>query len=193
MGHTHAVFILMEINKRAIRRVALQFPTWRVVILNDRAAVDEGCVVQHRCLAVYLHVDDFGVMGVSSVHCEVLAEAIRADLQRLGFHVKLTPSDKVERYIGLQLESSPARWVPAAPRLAALDGVLRLLARQLVGESPRDAVKLELDLAERAEQWQLRPDGARAVKCVPPHTHTQLCEPPAHVPTAAAMATLLGP
>ena len=48
----------------------------------------------------------------------------------MGFDVKHVPCADVTRYIGFEFSASPPRWIPAGSCVAALDAVLRLLAKQ---------------------------------------------------------------
>ena len=142
MGHTHSVFLLMTMNKAAVRAAAAEFPHWRVLLLNDTESLDSGCDIDHRTLAVYIHVDDFGVISVSTEVCQIFALAIRRHLEATGFHVKYTPCSEVTRYIGLELRHTPARWIPAGERLAVISAVLCVLAsRRWI---PLDAMRTAL-------------------------------------------------
>ena len=108
----------------------VEFPHWRVLLLNDPDSMDAGCEIDHRTLAVYVHVDDFGIISVATEVSQIFALAIRRHLESAGFHVKYTPCSEVTRYIGLELLSTPARWVPFGARLTVLSAVLQLLAHR---------------------------------------------------------------
>ena len=128
MGHTHAVFVLMVINKQAIRNVAAAFSDWHMILLNDSDALDRGCWLGPRSLAIYAHVDDFGIMGTVAAHCNAFALALRYELQSLGLLVKYRPCGQVDVHIGLSLSRAPAQWHPSAKRLAFLHVVLMFLS-----------------------------------------------------------------
>ena len=96
LGHTRAVVLLMETNRQAVRRAALAFPSWGMILLNDGSALTACCVPGHRCLAVYMHVDDFGCLCV---------EQVRFKFERLAFFVKYYACAMVKTYIGFQLRS----------------------------------------------------------------------------------------
>ena len=130
MGHTHSVYLLMLINKAAVIDAAKDFPDMKILLLNDEQSLNAGCAVDHRTVAVYIHVDDFGIVSVSVEVAQAFAMAVRGHLERRGFHVKYTPCSEVTRYIGLELTQFPAAWIPAGERLAVLDAVLRLLAKR---------------------------------------------------------------
>ena len=49
------------------------------------------------------------------------------ELELIGFDVKFTPCTEVDRYVGLELRSQPAQWVPAGDRLTAVDAVLGVM------------------------------------------------------------------
>ena len=75
----------------------------------------------------YLHVDDFGIIGTVAWACELLAQRMRMELELIGFDVKFTPCKDAGRYVGLEMRSQPAQWVPAGDRLAALDAGLGVM------------------------------------------------------------------
>ena len=106
----------------------------------------------HRCVAVYIHVDDFGCMSVSSAHSETFALQVRIELERLGFLVKYTPCSEVDTYISLQLRSNPAAWAPSSKRLACLDAALRLFLTYVwgAGQLPNPAWAVRLARAPLA-------------------------------------------
>ena len=84
------------------------------MFLNDEVIVNTGCRLGPKTLAIYSHVDDFGIIGTVAWACGLLAQRIWMDLELIGFDVKFTPCKDVDRYVGLELRSQPAQWVPAA-------------------------------------------------------------------------------
>ena len=121
MGHTHSVFLLMSINRVCIDKAIAYFKDSRIVFLNDEDVLNTGCRLGPKTLAIYLHLDDFGIIGTVAWACELLAQRIRMELENIGFDVKFTPCKDVDGYVGLELQSQPAQWAPAGDRLAALD------------------------------------------------------------------------
>ena len=66
MGGTHAVYILTQINEAGVRRV---FAAWKkghqLYLLNATSQLYQGAALDRYALAVYLHVDDFGAIGIA--------------------------------------------------------------------------------------------------------------------------------
>ncbi len=64
MGHTHAVFVLMQINFTIIAKVAwLMRAEVRILVINHSCNLDQGILLKQGIIAIYVHVDDFGIMG----------------------------------------------------------------------------------------------------------------------------------
>ena len=64
MGHVYAVAVLMVLNFQLINTLSAS-RRWagRVTYLNQAAALAAGVCLQVGELAVYLHVDDFGILA----------------------------------------------------------------------------------------------------------------------------------
>ena len=63
MGHTHSVSLLMSISRVCIDKAIAYFKDWRIVFLNDEDVLITGFRLGPKTLAIYLHVDDFGIIG----------------------------------------------------------------------------------------------------------------------------------
>ena len=62
MGHVYAVFVTALINIQMMRRVRnLWQKNGQLYYMNDPTTLQQGVVVQGEDVAVYVHVDDFGV------------------------------------------------------------------------------------------------------------------------------------
>ena len=128
MGFTHSVLLLMLVNDRAIVRAMARVRTeLRVIRLNRSAEWAAGGLLDGRTVALYLHVDDFGIFGGRGAACERFLEALVAELTALGFRVKVCHVGEVERFIGLTPQSRPPALLLASDALLRLDAGLAAL------------------------------------------------------------------
>ena len=104
MGHTHSVFLLMTVNRGCIAKACEHFPDWHIVLLNDEDTLNIGAKLGPRMVAIYLHVDDFGILSSVSWACEFVAQRIKLELEHIGFSVKSKQCAEVDRYVGLELQ-----------------------------------------------------------------------------------------
>ena len=64
-----------------IAKAIRKFPEWEIVVLNNEETMNQGAVLGLRQMAIYLHVDDFGILGTSVWRCERVAAQIKMELQ----------------------------------------------------------------------------------------------------------------
>jgi len=134
MGHTHAVFVLLEINKAAVKR-AMQASARlsEALLLNDlrdrafRVALDEVPVV------MYIHLDDFIFVSREAALAEEAQTVVAKELQVLGFGVTLADPMATGRYVGYRPTRERPRWEPALVKLGSFARYLdKLLVMQYV-------------------------------------------------------------
>ena len=124
MGHTHSVFLLMSINRVCIDKAIAYFKDWRIVFFNDEDVFNTGCRLGPKTLAIYLHVDDFGIIGTVAWACELLAQHICMELKNIGFDsrslhartwtVMLVWSCDLNQHSGFQLATGLQHWMQSS-------------------------------------------------------------------------------
>ena len=127
MGHTHSGFILMQINLGAIERsLSGAKLAMRVVLLSLAPERARRCCLVPGTVAIYLHLDDFGFLGMRSGDTDQVRAVVRDELERMGFKVTCSrPMDG--RFIGYAPRRSPARWDPCDAKLGGIDRMFELM------------------------------------------------------------------
>ena len=142
MGHTHAAFLLMQVNMYVVARtLLLSSSLWartdayqvRIRLLNREEDVATRTRLGRGEAAVYIHIDDFLFLSDRLELSHAMRAAVAQSLCELGFGVTTSELGSGERYIGFCL-SPPGRWGPTSLRLGLLDRVLEELARQPIVE-----------------------------------------------------------
>ena len=76
MGHTHAVYILLQINLAAVGRVLRSNARFAAVtVLNAAAGRAVRTVLGLGVACVYVHLDDFGIATSTEVATAAVAKA----------------------------------------------------------------------------------------------------------------------
>jgi hypothetical protein len=99
----------------------------RAVVLNDVTDSRARVRLNDDEVGVYVHLDDFGIMAKSHAIAEEATGLIAGRLQGAGFDVTRRIIGEGERFIGLTVRESPARWEPTPQRLGDLDRFLEYL------------------------------------------------------------------
>ena len=81
-------------------------------------------VALYDTLAVYIHVDDFGIFGTDSTLVDALANDLYDALVALGFIMKLSAAGAVARYIGFVQDRRRPVLALADDRLGTLDALI---------------------------------------------------------------------
>ena len=86
MGHIYAAFFLVCANRR-IATAAIAESAWagRVAFLNALSTFRAGVNLQRGLVALYIHVDDFGSIGVLAGEADEVIFIIEAVLRAAGF------------------------------------------------------------------------------------------------------------
>jgi hypothetical protein len=131
MGHTHAVYILMKINEMIVSDAAIvlrRSAQLAVCYLNVQAVRDRGIVLDAATVGVYVHVDDFGVVGAFDSCVDATLDELGKQIRRRGFMFTLKQSGSVDRFVGLTPQVSPPAWLPRLERLCTLGAALLQVA-----------------------------------------------------------------
>ena len=133
MGWKHAVWVLMQINLAIVERAIRHSKYYtHAAILNRRRWLQDGVDLSLRP-AVYVHVDDFGVLSDQAPVADGLCTEIRATAVALGFDTTMETAATPKRYVGLRAQCSPALWLPDAAKAGLLDRFIEhLLHRKRV-------------------------------------------------------------
>ena len=108
MGHVYAVFVLALVNLQLMRRVRnLWKKNGELFFMNDPTTLQQGVVVQGKDVAVYVHVDDFGVQAAQDQVADEVAELIESDSLTTGLPAKRKRAGTVVRFIGLRPIAEP--------------------------------------------------------------------------------------
>ena len=134
MGHVYAVFVLPLINIQMMRRVRnLWQKNGQLYFMNDPTTLQQGVVVQGEDVAVYVHVDDFGVQAAHDRVANEVATLIQEDSNAVGLPAKIKYAGTVTQFIGLRPISSPPSWAPSPTKLGAVEqAIMQLLAKYWV-------------------------------------------------------------
>ena len=136
MGFKHSVYLLQQIVQFAITRTLfadLRFSN--IKLLNEasgrgsRTYLSDDMDTVSPNGAVYVHLDDVGVVSRDPSFCRVLRDAFKATLVSLNFVVTVDCPMTSGKYVGYLPRSLPARWEPATLRLGALVRTLDLLVQ----------------------------------------------------------------
>ena len=76
--------------------------------------------MEPRVVAVYVHVDGFGALSDDARVSDEAIDVIAAELNRIGFQVKVLHCHEVKRYIGLCLGGGGSQWLPMPDKLALI-------------------------------------------------------------------------
>ena len=125
MGGTHAVYLLWLLNHSAIREAAGRLRREAsLALLNIQEVRRRGVRLQGSVVAVYSHVDDVATMAEDPVLADRFALAVKAAMERRGFHVKFQAAGTVTLYVGLSPTYSPPGFQPEPERLRLLNYAL---------------------------------------------------------------------
>ena len=130
MGHVFVVLVLSIINHRLVEKVR---NLWRVngelYSLNAVNTLREGVLLTAMDVALYLHVDDFGVQAACAEAANAVAALLQEASKEAGLPAKRAPVGEVRRFIGLRPRFRPGGWDPLGEKLGAvlvaLEGLLQ--------------------------------------------------------------------
>ncbi len=129
MGHTHAVFILMRVNRvaidRTISRLEATATPMKVHVLHDSRVLQRGVELDNDTVAVYMHVDDIGAISATRHNSDKVMHMLAEELEEIGFQLTTAVAGTVQRYVGLRPRSHPAGWEPVPVKLGLLDAALK--------------------------------------------------------------------
>jgi len=154
MGGTHAVFLLLVINRRAVEQAANRLRTEiRLQVINDPSVFRAGVRLEGNQVVIYIHVDDFGVFACMARLSDRAALAVKAVLESWGFRVTFKPAGEVDLYLGLIPCHRPARFEPSRERLVQLWCALEE-ARRSRSLAPRAVAALVAHYVHYALLWR---------------------------------------
>jgi len=121
MGHTHAVFILMEVNK-AVTMQAMRTSARlsEAVMLNELRTRAFRLHLEEYPVVIYIHLDDFIFISYDEELAEEARGLVSLALRALGFGITEDDPMLSGRYVGYLPVAKPARWEPAALKLGSL-------------------------------------------------------------------------
>jgi len=121
MGSTQAAYLLMAINLHHIGKILLangrRAHTYLLNAVKERFPRPQ---LHRGAIAVYVHIDDVGVMATLPSVAEAVREELAAGLRQLGFVVTTDNPTDVGRYVGYRPVSMPPRWEPSTEKSGLL-------------------------------------------------------------------------
>ena len=115
----------MQINFRVVDHVTnIMQVECRIFLLNSSTVLAKGVALSGNDVAIFIHVDDFGIFTESKAVGRRVQDGLRDQLVRTGFDVTTGEFGSVSRYIGLLPRCSPPGFEPVPLKLGLLDMVL---------------------------------------------------------------------